>query len=102
MSLSKGKTMELSTFEPSTFEPSTFEPPSFIITREPGQRKTTLLSKTLLLFRKNKIRYSEILAPGTTKENTRDGFFLKGLRIEDSRTLRQRRDGLDSARPFSL
>lgn len=75
MDLSKGKTMEL-----FTFEPSAFEPPSGIITREAGQRKTTLLSKTLLLLRENKILYSGILAPGTIKENTRDGFFLKGLR----------------------
>ncbi len=73
----KGKILEI-----STFEPSAFEPPSFITEREYGQRKIAPSSKNLPLFRKNKIRYTTILAPRKIKENTKNGFSLKEYRNE--------------------
>jgi len=45
----KGKTLKI-----PTFELFTFEPPSFITKRESDQRKFSLFSINLLLFRKTK------------------------------------------------
>jgi len=51
----------------------------FIITGEPGQGKTTLLSQTLKLLSEYKLPYSGILAPGKIKKGTRYGFSVKNL-----------------------
>ncbi|WP_440948749.1 hypothetical protein ACSAZL_11240 [Methanosarcina sp. T3] len=69
MPLSNGKTMWY----------SFLEPPSFINIGEHGERKLTLLSEVLSLFRIKKFFNFEILAPGTIKENTRDCYFLKDI-----------------------
>lgn len=53
--------------------------PIFIITGEPGEGKTTLLTQTLCFLGAKGIRYSGILAPGKIKNGTRYGFSVKDL-----------------------
>lgn len=53
--------------------------PIFIITGEPGEGKTTLLTQTLCFLRAKGISYSGILAPGKIKNGARYGFSVKDL-----------------------